>query len=233
MAYDPTIWKDRVVEKPRTYCVQNNPDGTITLIPAPGEVYEEGTPVNALNLNKLEQGLKTHEAEKATDAELGHVIVDGDTIQTDEDGVISVPVEKFMSASKVTGYNTYTDSIAAGDAITKNIPIGESKKFGMCTLRSTSTFKTGALIFFSTNNLDTLACGPGDSSNIQPAAWARRDVGYVVGGAMNNYGITTTGDTVIGIQDLYINGTNLSIVFKNFSTTYEGSLNCRIDWEVW
>ena len=34
-------WQDEIVEKPRTFEVQNNEDGTITLIPAPGEVYEE------------------------------------------------------------------------------------------------------------------------------------------------------------------------------------------------
>ena len=59
MTYEPTHWQDRIVEKPRTYHVQNNPDGTITLIPAPGTVIQEGTPVNAANLNKLEQGLVT------------------------------------------------------------------------------------------------------------------------------------------------------------------------------
>lgn len=65
MAYNPTIWKDRAVEKPRTYTIQNNPDGTVTLIPAPGAIVEPGTPVNAANMNKLEQGLKTHEADYA------------------------------------------------------------------------------------------------------------------------------------------------------------------------
>lgn len=58
MAYTPTNWKDRVVEKPRTYRMQDNGDGTITLIPEPGTIYEPGTPVNAVNLNKLENGLQ-------------------------------------------------------------------------------------------------------------------------------------------------------------------------------
>lgn len=58
MAYTPTNWKDRVVEKPRTYRMQDNGDGTITLIPEPGTIYELGTPVNAANLNKLENGLQ-------------------------------------------------------------------------------------------------------------------------------------------------------------------------------
>ena len=36
------IWKDRAVEKPRTFTIQNNPDGTVTLIPAPGTIVEPG-----------------------------------------------------------------------------------------------------------------------------------------------------------------------------------------------
>lgn len=57
MAYSKTNWVDRAVENPRTYRMQNNPDGTVTLIPEPGVVYEPGTPVNAPNLNKIEQGI--------------------------------------------------------------------------------------------------------------------------------------------------------------------------------
>lgn len=53
MAYTPTVWKDRVVEKPRTYTIVNNPDGTVTLTPAPGTVIEAGTPVSAAEMNKL------------------------------------------------------------------------------------------------------------------------------------------------------------------------------------
>jgi hypothetical protein len=65
MAYEPTVWKNRVVERPLTFNIVNNPDGTVTLVPAPGVIVESGTPVNAVNLNKLEQGLKTHEADYA------------------------------------------------------------------------------------------------------------------------------------------------------------------------
>lgn len=57
MSYTKTEWKDRVVENARTYTVQNNTGGTITLIPAPGTVTEEGTPVNAANMNKIESEL--------------------------------------------------------------------------------------------------------------------------------------------------------------------------------
>lgn len=52
------VWKDKVVERPRTFTSQNNADGTITLVPAPGQIIEAGTPVNAANLNGIEADLK-------------------------------------------------------------------------------------------------------------------------------------------------------------------------------
>ena len=50
-------WKDRRVERENTYKVLNNKDGTITLMPVTGEIYEPGTPLNALNLNKINSQL--------------------------------------------------------------------------------------------------------------------------------------------------------------------------------
>lgn len=57
MAYEKTLWKDRVVEKPNTYRTVENPDGTITLYPITGQVIEKGTPISAANLNKIENGI--------------------------------------------------------------------------------------------------------------------------------------------------------------------------------
>lgn len=75
MAYEKTNWTDRVVQKPRTYTMQNNSDGTVTLTPAPGTVTQAGTPVNAANLNKIENELVTLEDE---DAELKEEITNID-----------------------------------------------------------------------------------------------------------------------------------------------------------
>lgn len=50
-------WKDRRVERENTFTLLHNNDGTVTLIPVTGEVYEEGTPLNAVNLNKLNSSL--------------------------------------------------------------------------------------------------------------------------------------------------------------------------------
>lgn len=57
MPYNPTAWVDHIVDNPRTYDVQNNPDGSITLIPKPGAVHQAGTPVNANNMNNIENGI--------------------------------------------------------------------------------------------------------------------------------------------------------------------------------
>ncbi len=54
MVYNPTEWKDKIVENPMTFDVQNNADGSITLVPKPGAIIQAGTPVNAANLNNLE-----------------------------------------------------------------------------------------------------------------------------------------------------------------------------------
>lgn len=59
MAYNPLVdWKDRIIEKPRTFDVQENVDGSITLIPNTGTVIQAGTPVNAVNLSDFEAGIK-------------------------------------------------------------------------------------------------------------------------------------------------------------------------------
>jgi hypothetical protein len=58
MPYLPTDWKDRAVDSPMTYTMQDNGDGTITLIPAEGNIAEVGTPLTAANLNHIEAGIQ-------------------------------------------------------------------------------------------------------------------------------------------------------------------------------
>lgn len=61
--YKPTQWQDRLVEYPLRFEVTDHGDGSVTLFPKPGTVVQEGTPVNAANLNNLEQGLASHMAD--------------------------------------------------------------------------------------------------------------------------------------------------------------------------
>lgn len=57
MTYSRTTWTNREVEKPRTYNLQDNGDGTTTLIPAEGNIISAGTPLTATNLNHIEEYL--------------------------------------------------------------------------------------------------------------------------------------------------------------------------------
>ena len=102
MAYEKTVWKNREVEKPRTFTKVDNPDGTITLTPAEGNIIEPGTPIIASNMNKIEDEIElldTHPSSIASPTSLGHVKI-GSGINMDSNGVISVPPIK-----NVTVYN--------------------------------------------------------------------------------------------------------------------------------
>ena len=60
--YEPIHWKDHTTQRPRTYTPIHNEDGTITLVPANGEIYQQGTPLSAENLNHMEQGIINNDA---------------------------------------------------------------------------------------------------------------------------------------------------------------------------
>lgn len=57
MAYIPNEWKDQVVQRPKTYQMNNNDDGSVTLVDSFGLVTELGTPVNEDYMNHIEQGI--------------------------------------------------------------------------------------------------------------------------------------------------------------------------------
>ena len=56
--FNPINWKDRIVERPRTYTEVMNQDGSRTDTPAPGEVAEPGTQISATNLNRMDHGIQ-------------------------------------------------------------------------------------------------------------------------------------------------------------------------------
>lgn len=61
MTYNKTIWVDQEVKKERTYELINNSDGTTTIQDPPNNILTFGTPVNAQNLNNIENGIENHE----------------------------------------------------------------------------------------------------------------------------------------------------------------------------
>jgi hypothetical protein len=57
LAYNKTEWRNREVERPNTYTMKTNEDGTVTLTPAEGNIFSEGTPIVAENFIKIENQL--------------------------------------------------------------------------------------------------------------------------------------------------------------------------------
>lgn len=98
MPYIKTEWKDRVVERPLTFTMQNNPDETITLVPSEGQIIESGTPITAEVMNNLE---KQYE-EIAVTAQMTKI--------TDDEGGVKINV------SAVEG-DVLADIVAAGKGI--------------------------------------------------------------------------------------------------------------------
>lgn len=97
MAYEKTLWKDRVIEKPNTYRSVENPDGTITLYPITGQVIEKGTPISAANLNKIEDGI----------VELGEQLdtIEFEKISRNDEGIVSYEMLSQNVKEKFTGGN--------------------------------------------------------------------------------------------------------------------------------
>lgn len=54
MTYQKTNWQDRLVQFPERYSKSNETTASVTLTASPGTVTQEGTPLSATNLNKLE-----------------------------------------------------------------------------------------------------------------------------------------------------------------------------------
>jgi hypothetical protein len=50
---DLPVWQDENVQYPNRYTKTENGDGTIDLVPYPGQTLQEGTPLNAANLQRI------------------------------------------------------------------------------------------------------------------------------------------------------------------------------------
>ena len=57
MPYNPTDWKDHVVEYPNRYRETTDAQGFVTHTEEPGEIVQQGTPMSATNFNKQESGI--------------------------------------------------------------------------------------------------------------------------------------------------------------------------------
>lgn len=139
MAYTKTVWKDRVIQRPNTFNLQNNADGTITLIPVPGTVTEAGTLVNAANLNKIEGAIYNLDSNKVD-------IISGKGLSTnDYDNTAKAEVAKIAAKAD----KTYVDNEFANKAIVESgsNQYGRYIKFGDGTMICSRRFLHGEFAF--------------------------------------------------------------------------------------
>ena len=64
-------WEDFICQFPNRFKITDNGDGTVTITDEPGEILQEGTPVNAENLNRIEVAIEelTKQHENVMNAE--------------------------------------------------------------------------------------------------------------------------------------------------------------------
>lgn len=137
-----------------------------------------------------------------------------------------------LYVTKTYGYAAYTDSVAASSTLTKYIAIGSGKRFGKAVICGNESY--GLLVEFCTDNLKTLMVGVShNGSGYFGSANSRRVYGMVAGDTITDeFGLNASGNGYIGIDEVYISGTNIVIVFHNKYSSAK-SLNTVIDWEVW
>mgnify|MGYP003577630651 CR=1 FL=1 len=131
MAYVPTNWENREVERPRTYIMTENADGTVTLTPSEGTVFVAGTPLDAANLNKMEAQIEANDANK--------VNRDGDTFTGPVTGTVINATTNLQEA----GVNLSTKYQAKGNyAPTGNYVTWTADPNGVYITCGTSNGKT-------------------------------------------------------------------------------------------
>ena len=142
----------------------------------------------------------------------------------------------FMSATKLYGMVEYTDSIPAEQTLTKTIALGGNYRHGIAVFqaRSAADKVRGIMVFFGTDPIQTKIVGYGMSSSDRlGAAWTRRKQGFITEYGTLGRGVAGgAGAQELSINDVYISGSQLVIVFKNNATSSK-SLRVEIDWEVW
>jgi len=122
MPYTPKTWTDRVVEKPMTYTVTNNPDGSITLTPAEGTVITVGDLVKAEYLNAMEQGIKSAHDVIALKAPLASPALTGTpTVPT---AAVDTSTTQAASTAFVTNQASASNPVMDG-----TVAIGTSKRY--------------------------------------------------------------------------------------------------------
>ena len=202
MAYTKTEWKDQNVENPRTYSVRDNGDSTVTLMDAFGTVTELGTPVNAENMNKIENGIAN--------------AVDKDSNQT----ITGTKVFNGTSPIKLgKAGSTYTEIQYTSDGSTRlsglrNIREGESDNMQMYVASKDGSSILGAIQLNRDDNNGIFAAAPHPAASTNYNNPAIMTAGRAADPSRNFNLLHRSGDeTFSGVKTCQSNNPNFG--FKN------------------
>lgn len=204
MAYVPTVWKNREVERPRTFTIQDNGDGTVTLIPAEGQVIEPGTPIIAANMNKIEQGIvDAHENAgkvKSVNGKIGDVVLNAADVGAETPSGAQTKVNTHANlqahSSNVHGLRGYNLAMGSNsqltDGSTGQIAIGWNSKTANNYAISLGTAATSGDM--------SIAIGYGASATRQSGI----AIGYGASAIESSYNAIAIGDGSIATQQFSV-----------------------------
>lgn len=149
----------------------------------------------------------------------------------------------FMSNAKIYGNVTYSEGLSPSSTVTKTIALGGSYSHGQVIVKNNNSGALsvrGFIALVGTDSTKTLGVGYAKlgAGAHYGSAWSRRVAGAVTNPSTDSYdvpqfGAGSSGHAYIGIDNLYISGSNLVIVFRNSDSSTNRSIECVIDWEVW
>ena len=178
MTYIKNIWVDQSVERPKTYEITNNDDGSVTLLDSFGLISEIGTPVNADNMNHIEEGIENN------DKRISILEEEGLRANIDLSNLSETGEKHFLNYSQVTDciksidrkiviqLSDGTITLKAGSVVTypngsgnfDEVTITEDKTF---SYSGSTTNKQGTLFLTSAGNLSlqqTALCTSGTTA---------------------------------------------------------------------
>lgn len=165
MAYEKQLWNDRQVEKPLTFTMTNNDDGTVTLTPAPGKITNEGDPMSAERLNHMEDGI----------AQINDL---QGVIKTTDFAVITTQIiTPEANSGQLTGISTvsYPEEFTKNNCIVvglmSNVP-SKSTDWQTTRYSRASTYFYGSGDLFATLEDDDIQIGRSKSDDMEPTTTA-------------------------------------------------------------
>lgn len=205
MTYSKKIWLDQDVERPKTYEVSENQDGSITLVDSFGAVNELGTPVNAANMNHIEDGIAACAIRKYSASE---TFEEGEWVLGTAGGIKSI----YSSKTDNNLGQSLTDSAYWEKADLNSAKIGEITFYSIATPPSGWLVCDGSAISRTTyaNLFSVIGTthGPGDGSTTfnLPSMIDRYTFGSWYVGALTSETLTATGTESSSHAHAYVAG---------------------------